>query len=929
MASKPRLYLIDGHALAYRTYFALTGVGGESRWMTQAGEPTAGTYGFTSVLLRLLEQDNPEYLAVAFDKGPTFRDDLYPEYKATREKMPEDLRQQIGRIRQVVDAFGIPIYEADSFEADDVLGTLARAAASEGAEVTILTGDRDLLQLADEGITIQLSGRRLSEAEQYGPQEVQRKMGIRPDQIVDYKALVGDKSDNIPGVHGVGEKTAVALLQEFGTLDEIYAHVDEVPGRFQTKLRDGKDDAYLSRKLAAIRTDVPVEFDLESCRTRQYDHDRVFELFRELEFRSLLSRLIKDEQQAHGRQLDLFTSAQDQFSLSDSEGVMVVGSSKDLEALAKRLKDAKRIAFDVETTSIDAMRAKLVGISIAVEPGEGYYLPIGHQPELAGGAQLGLDQVIEALRQPLTDPDKAKVGHNLKYDYILLTRQGLRVTPLTFDTMVAEWLCNPASRNLGLKNLAWARLGAVMTEIEELIGSGRDQRSMDEVPIAKVAPYAVADAEICLRLLPVLEKELNEKQQLSLFHDVEMPQVPVLAEMEIAGVGLDLDFLARFSGSMAERLAAIEKQIYDKAGREFNVNSTQQLSSVLFDELGLKPPDRTRRTASGHYSTAASVLFELRQAHPIVELILEQREIAKLKSTYADALQAQLNPETGRVHTSYSPTGSVTGRLASSDPNLQNIPIRSEIGRQIRQAFVAASGHQLLSVDYSQIELRIVAHMGDDQAMIQAFHDDQDIHATTVAAVFSVPIGEVSSEMRRRAKAVNFGLIYGMSAFGLSRSTDLTLAEAEDFVKAYFERFPGVRGYLERTRRQAAELGYVETLLGRRRYFPQLMKGAKGVSEVARARAFREAVNAPVQGSAADIIKLAMMRLPEAISEAGLGVKMLMQVHDELVFECPEKQIVPAARLIGEIMQNAFKLKVPLKTDAKAGINWAMMKPVT
>ena len=614
--------------------------------------------------------------------------------------------------------------------------------------------------------------------------------------------------------------------------------------------------------------------------------------------------------------------------MPDAASVTVVDSPAALEALSKRLKDAARIAFDVEPTSTNAMRAELVGISLAVEPGEGFYVPVGHRPEFAGGPQLPLDQVIQALRQPLIDPDKAKVGHNLKYDYILLARQGLRVSPLSFDTMLAEWLCNPASRNLGLKNLAWARLGAVMTENEELIGSGRDQRTMDEVPIAKVAPYAVADAEICLRLLPVLEGELVEKQQLSLFHDVEMPQIPVLAEMEIAGVGLDLDFLATFSDGLAKRLATIESEIYSKAGHEFNVNSTQQLSAVLFDELGMKPPDRTRRTASGHYSTAAAVLIELRQAHPIVELILEQREIAKLKSTYADSLQAQMNPETGRVHTSYNPTGSVTGRLASSDPNLQNIPIRSEIGRQVRQAFVAAEGHLLLGVDYSQIELRIVAHMADDQAMIQAFRDDQDIHATTAAAVFSVPIGDVSSEMRRRAKAVNFGLIYGMSAFGLSRSTDLTLAEAEDFVKAYFERFPGVKGYLERTRQQAVERGYVETLLGRRRYFPQLAKGARGVSEVARARAFREAVNAPIQGSAADIIKLAMMRLPESISEAGLGVRMLMQVHDELVFECPEVAIAPAAGLVGEIMQHAFKLKVPLKTDAKAGINWAKMKPI-
>lgn len=929
MASKPRLYLIDGHALAYRTYFALAGVGGESRWMTQSGEPTAGTYGFTSVLLRLLEQDDPEYLAVAFDKGRTFRDDLYPEYKATREKMPDDLRAQLDRIRQIVEAFGIPIFEAENYEADDVLGTVARAAASEGIEVTILTGDRDLLQLVDEAVTVQLSGRRLAEAVKYGPQEVKSTMGIQPDQVVDFKALVGDKSDNIPGVHGVGEKTAVDLLNQYGTLDEIYAHLEEVPARYQSKLKDHRAEAYLSRQLAAISTEVPVHFDLEACRTRQYDHQKVFELFRELEFRSLLGRLIKDEEQATGKQLDLFSNPTDVAPVTSSAGVAVVDSEAQLEALARRLKKAERIAFDVETTSTDAMCARLVGISLAVEAGEGYYLPLGHHREYAGGAQLELEQVLNALRDPLTDPAIPKVGHNLKYDYILLARQGLHVAPLSFDTMVAEWLCNPASRNLGLKNLAWARLGAVMTEIEELIGSGKNQRSMDEVAIAKVAPYAVADAEVCLRLQPVLEEELKDKEQLSLFHDVEMPQIPVLAAMEMAGVGLDLSFLAKFSDDLAMRLQDLEEQIYGLAGHEFNVNSTQQLSTVLFDKLDLKPPDRTRRTASGHYSTAATVLEELRQAHPIVGLILEQREIAKLKSTYADALQTQLNPETGRVHTSYSPTGSVTGRLASSDPNLQNIPIRSEIGRQVRQAFIAGSGNHLLSVDYSQIELRIVAHMADDRAMIEAFRDDQDIHATTAAAVFSVPMADVSADMRRRAKAVNFGLIYGMSAFGLSRSTDLTLAEAEDFVRAYFDRFPGVKRYLDNARLQAQERGYVETLLGRRRYFPQLMKGAKGVSEVIRSRAFREAVNAPIQGSAADIIKLAMMRLPEAIAGSGMDIRILMQVHDELVFECPQKEIAPAARLISGIMQNAYSLKVPLKTDAKSGINWAKMDPIT
>lgn len=927
MSSRPRLYLIDGHALAYRTYFALTGIGGGSRFTTKTGEPTAGVYGFVSVLLRLLTEETPEYLAVCFDTGRTFRDDLYPEYKATREKMPEDLAIQLDRIRQLVQAFGIPIFEMEGFEADDVLGAMAQKAAQRGIHSIIITGDRDLLQLSDENITIRLSGRKLSEAIDYDPKEVQRKMGVKPTQIVDLKALMGDSSDNIPGVRGVGEKTAQSLLQQYGNLDSIYEHLDEIPTRFRNKLAEEKDQAYLSQKLSAIVTDMPLDFDLQACEAKNYDREKVVELFRELEFRTLLNRIPSGDAEVEGQQMNLFTTSTKKLPLENVEDIIVL-DGESLARLVKRLENASHIAFDVETTSTDAVQADLVGISLAISPHEGYYIPVGHNPLIAGAEQLKLDMVMDALRAPLTDLKKPKVGHNLKYDFIVLARHGIRAEPLSFDTMIAEWLCDPGSRNLGLKSLAWVRLGIEMTEIEELIGRGRNQKSMADVPIEKVAPYAGADARISLSLMEELVEELEERSLDKLFRDLEMPLVTVLADMEMAGILLDTDFLEAFSSKLSNRLTGIENQIFELVGYSFNINSTQQLSKVLFDELALTPPDRTRKTASGHYSTAAAVLEELKDAHPIVPLILEQREIGKLKSTYADALPLQVNDITGRVHTSYNQTGSVTGRLASSDPNLQNIPIRTELGRQIRRAFVASPENVLLGVDYSQIELRIVAHMSQDKAMIEAFKADQDIHTTTAAAIYNVAPTDVTPSMRRHAKAVNFGLIYGMSPFGLSRTTDLTLAEAEDFVETYFKRFPGVRSYLDHIRRQAAEQGYVETLLGRRRYFPQLIKGNVKVSEQAKARAEREAINAPIQGTAADIIKIAMLRLPKTLNEKGLAARMLLQVHDELVLECPQEELQSTAKIVKEVMRQAYELCIPLKTDSKAGYNWAQMEPV-
>lgn len=927
MSSRPRLFLIDGHALAYRSYFALTGPGGGARFTTKSGESTAGVYGFASVLLSLLSQESPEYLAVSFDTGRTFRDDIFPEYKGTREKMPEDLASQIVRMRELVQSFGIPIYEMEGYEADDVLGTMAKLAASQGVHTIILTGDKDLLQLSNEHVQIRLSGQKLSEAIDYGPKEVKKKLGIDPGQVVDYKAMVGDTSDNIPGVRGVGEKTAVKLLEQYGTLDNIYDHIEEIPSRFQNKLVDDRENAYLSQKLATIVTDLALEFDLEACRAREYDRNKVVALFRELEFRTLLDRIPRIEEGSTGAQLGLFKGTAKTAVGVDAKDTIIT-DLEGLHQLVEVLNNTEAIAFDVETTSTDAMSADLVGISLAISMNEGYYIPVGHHPDIAGQEQLDRKAVLDTLREPLTDPKIPKVGHNLKYDFIVLARLGLRATPLTFDTMIAEWLSDPGSRNLGLKSLAWARLGIEMTDIEKLIGRGRNQRTMAQVSIDEVAPYAAADARVCLGLMPQLQEELEEKAVIDLFRTLEMPLVPILADMEIRGILLDTVFLTAFSAELESRLGEIRTETYEIVGREFNINSTQQLSKVLFSELGLTPPDRTRKTASGHYSTAAPVLERLKDSHPIISLILEQRELGKLKSTYADALRQRVNPDTGRVHTSYNQTGSITGRIASSDPNLQNIPIRTELGRRIRRAFIAAPDHVLLAVDYSQIELRVVAHMADDKTMIDAFLANQDIHTTTAAAIYGKSSSEVTSAMRRQAKAVNFGLIYGMSPFGLTRTTDLTLAEAEDFVETYFEQFPGIRRYLDETRKSAAQNGYVETLLGRRRYFPQLIEGGPKVSEIARARAEREAINSPIQGSAADIIKLAMLQLPQELENAGLGGKVLLQVHDELVLECPQDEVARTTKLVQNVMQGAFKLKVPLKTDAKVGNNWEEMESI-
>jgi DNA polymerase-1 len=926
----PTFYLIDGHALAYRMYFALTAGGASTRWQTSKGEPTAGIYGFARELLRILEQEEPEYLAVAFDTGKTFRDEIFPQYKGTRAKMPEDLREQIERIREMVDAFNIPRLEQEGYEADDVLGSMARLAGEHGMGVKIITGDRDLLQLVNPRTAVYLAG---DDQNYITDQDVIRKLGVRPNQVVDYKAIVGDKSDNIPGVPGVGEKTAVALLEKFETLDGVYENLDKVEPRWRAKLAAGKESAYTSYDLARIRTDLNLKLDLEQARAHVFEEDRIEAFLLRFEFRTLVKTLQKITGKASGAsqapegpgsQMSLFVNQASAIHVApvrSSLEVQIVDTSAKLEDLVRQLASADVISFDTETTSTDEMAAEIVGISLAMREGAGWYVPLGH----LAGQNLPIEQVVSALRRPLSDASIPKVGHHAKYDMIILARHGLTVAPIGFDTMIAEFLVDPSSRNLGLKNLASARLGEEMTHIEALIGTGKHQLSMAEVAIESAAAYAAADAETTLRLLPVMQSELERVHGTKLMAEIETPLISVLAQMEMSGVLLDLPFFQKLSEELTSRMVSIEKQVFDAVGKSFNLNSTQQLSEILFDRLRLEPPDRGRKTTSGHYSTSGEVLDALSGKHPVVNWVIEYRELAKLKSTYVEALPAAVDRRTGRVHTSYSQTGAVTGRLSSSNPNLQNIPIRTEEGRRVRTGFIAAPGRVLLSVDYSQIELRIVAHMAQDDGMLAAFRAGHDIHATTAAAIYHIPLEQVTKEMRRHAKAINFGLIYGMSAFGLTRSTELTLAEAEDFVTAYFTQFPGVKRYLDGIRRQAAQDGYVETLLGRRRYFPLLQSK---VNVTLRNREEREAINAPIQGTAADILKIAMLRIPPSLRRADLAAEMLLQVHDELVLEVPHAELARTAQVVREVMASAYELDIPLLTEARWGPNWGEMQVI-
>ncbi|MHB0856331.1 MAG: DNA polymerase I [Anaerolineae bacterium] len=917
MSDKKRLMLIDGHALAFRAYHAIPPL------TSPSGEPTNAVFGFVSMLLKAIDDLKPDYVIAAFDVGRTFRHEEFADYKGTRATTPDDLCAQFDRVQEMVRALAIPICTQQGYEADDVLGTLATQASRQGLETIIVTGDSDTFQLVADDVKVLTPRRSLGETALYDPAAVRERYGLEPNQLIDLKALVGDTSDNIPGVRGVGAKTATALLQEYGTLEAIYEHLDQVrPERYRAALEAGHDAALMSKHLVTIVRDLVVELDLQH-KWGDFDREQVMGLLRELGFGALAERIPRTGPAGPAAQLGLFdteTAAEAPAACTQGD-YCVIDTEEALDELVARLRVGSGFAVDTETDQTDAMRARLVGVSLSDAEAIGYYIPVGHDRRLNVGRQLTLETVRDRLGPVLADPALPKVCHNAKFDLVVLARHGLPVAGLTFDTMLAAWLLEPSGRGIGLKNQVWQRLGIEMVPIEDIIGKGRSQTTMDLVAVSKVAPYASADADMTGRLAAILRPELVARDQWDLFADLEMPLVPVLMGMEMYGMRVDRAYLETMSGEMAQRLADLQAQIWESCGRTFNINSTKQLAEVLFEVLKLPV---VRRTQTG-YSTDVAVLEELRDKHPVVALILEHRQLEKLKGTYVDALPALIHPQTGRVHTSFNQTGTSTGRLSSSDPNLQNIPVRTELGRLVRAAFVADEGSVLLGCDYSQVELRLLAHFTGDPELTGAFMRDEDVHASAAAALLGVPLEQVTKTQRDLAKTINFGILYGMSDYGLSARTELSVAQARQFIDAYFLRFGNVKAYLEGTLRQASERGYVETVLGRRRYFPELQAHTRVNANLRRA-AERQAINAPIQGSAADIIKLAMIHLDRRLRESDLRARMVLQVHDELVLEVPEDEVEDAIALVTETMENAYKLDVPLKVDAAVGKNWMEMK---
>ncbi|MEE8419075.1 MAG: DNA polymerase I, partial [Dehalococcoidales bacterium] len=870
-------------------------------------------YGFAQILLKVINELKPDCCAVAFDTPvPTFRHKLYDQYKAHRPPTPEELVDQFGRVKELVEALQIPIYELDGYEADDVLGTLSDQASRQGVDTLIVTGDGDTMQLVTPQVNVLYpkSGGSFSDPVRYDEEAVREKYGLEPHLIIDLKGLAGDSSDNIPGVPGIGAKTATKLIQQFGAIEDIYDHIDEVtPPRIQNILRENEAAARQSKVLATIDIQSPVTLDLEKCHLASYDRNKATELLRELGFNSLLSKLPEIDGAPAAGVIKIEAEPPRQ------RDYKTVGTADDFDKMLGRLSPAESLVFDVETTSLNSMEAQLVGVSLSPAPGVAFYIPVGHvgwgQVE-----QLSLEYVIQRLKPLLEDPAVAKTAHNGKYDITVLAEHGINVQNLAFDTMVAAYLLNEQA--IGLKALAFSRLGIEMTPIKELIGSGAKQITMSQVEIDRATDYACADADLTGELATLFGPELRSSGLWKLFADVEMPLVPVLIEMERNGIALDTELLRQMSRGLGEQILKLEADIYENANRQFNINSPKQMGVVLFDELQL--PSRQKR--KGQYSTAAAVLEELRGVHPIIEHILGYRQLTKLKSTYVDALPGLINSKTGRLHTSFNQTRTATGRLSSSDPNLQNIPVRGELGKQVRQAFVAPSGTSLLSGDYSQIDLRALAHLSKDAGLVEAFKHDEDIHAATASRLFGVDSSQVTADMRRVAKTVNFGVIYGMSDYGLERATELSREESTGFIAAYFEKYPGIKEYLEATKQLARETGYVQTLLGRRRLIPEINSSNRQVREAAE----RMAINMPVQGTSADIIKVAMVNLHREMGKLGLKSRMLLQVHDELLFEVPQDELQEMSRLVPDIMASALELNVPVKVDIHSGRNWEELK---
>ena len=886
MSVRPRLLLIDGSSYIYRAFYAV------GHLSNSKGVPTNAVYGFTQMMLKVLRDHRPEYLVVVFDaKGPTFRNEVYRDYKANRPAMPESLVPQIPYIKKIIGAYRIPTLEREGYEADDLIGALSKRFESE-ADVIIITGDKDLLQLVSPHTLIYDPMKE----KQFGVEEVIERFGLRPDQIVEMMGLAGDATDNIPGVPGIGEKTATELIKTFGTIENLLAHLDQVrQKKLKEKLETFGEQARLSRQLATLRTDVPVSAEIKAFLLPPPDAKSLREIFRELEFNKLLKEL-PEERSSGKRDYRLITHWEE------------------FHALLSDLRLAKSFALDLETTSPHPMWAELVGLSLSHTPHQAFYIPLSHR-HLGATRQLPLSQVLKELKPVLEDPEIKKVGQNLKYEWIVLKRLGIQLQGILCDTMIASYLLNPTKHNHNLGEIAREYLDLSMTDYKEVVGTGGKAVTFDQIDLERARDYSCADAEVTLQLSRLLLPKLGEGGSRDLFDQVELPLLTVLAKMERHGVKIDTQLLHQISKEVEVQLQQKMERIHGLAGEEFNINSSQQLGKILFEKLGLPA---LKKTKTG-YSTDGEVLTKLALQHDLPSEVLSYRNLTKLKSTYIDALPRLVHPETGRVHTSYNQTVTATGRLSSSDPNLQNIPIRTEEGNRIRQSFITEKGGQILSADYSQIELRILAHLSQDERLLEAFREDEDIHARTASEVFSVPREQVTSQMRREAKVINFGILYGMSAYGLSQQLGVEPRVAQAYIDEYFKKYAGVWAYIENALTEVRQKGYVTTLLNRRRYLSDIHSPTVAIRQASE----RMAINTPLQGTAADIIKMAMIHIQNRIEATGLSTRMIMQVHDELVFEAPEEELQQALSLIRGEMETVMNLSVPLKVSIRSGKNWA------
>ncbi len=886
--------LVDGSSYLYRAFHAMPSL------TNSKGEPTGAVYGVINMLHRLLKDYQPEQIAVVFDaKGKTFRDELYPEYKAHRPPMPQALQQQIEPIHAIIRAMGLPLLIIDGVEADDVIGTLARQAGEQGRETVISTGDKDLAQLVNEHVTLinTMNGSVLN------PQTVREKFGVPPGRIVDYLALIGDSVDNIPGVPKVGPKTAAKWLHAYGSLDGVIAHAGEIKGKVGENLRASLEQLPLSRQLVTIKQDVALPVTPRQLTRQPPDVAKLRQLYQQLEFKSWLEQLLKETENSADN------------GKGDDPDYRIITTREAFEQWYRRLAGAELFAFDTETTSLNYMQAEIVGLSFAIQPTEAAYIPLAHDYDGAP-PQLPREEILERLRPLLEDPDRAKLGQHLKYDMNVLANHGISLRGVRYDTMLESYVLDSTATRHDLDSLALKYLGRTTIHYEDVAGKGAKQLSFNQVPLEQAGPYAAEDAEITLSLHRVLWPRLSERPTLRrLFEEVEMPLVPVLSVIERNGVLVDRELLRQQSRELAAKITAIEQEAHQMAGETFNLGSPKQIQNILYNKLELPVKAKTPK---GQPSTAESVLQELALEYPLPRLILEYRGMSKLKSTYTDKLPQLIDPHTGRIHTSYHQAVTATGRLSSSDPNLQNIPVRTPEGRRIRQAFIAAEGNCIVSADYSQIELRIMAHLSNDPRLLEAFAAGEDIHRATAAEIFGVALEQVTVEQRRSAKAINFGLIYGMSAFGLARQLGIERNAAQTYVDRYFERYPGVKRFMDRTREQARQQGYVETVFGRRLYLPEI----NAANTQRRQYAERTAINAPMQGSAADIIKRAMIDVHRWLERSGLAARMIMQVHDELVFEVHQQDAETLCQQLRQRMAAAADLNVPLTVDVGVGKNW-------